>query len=62
LYTDLALPTEGTVEALHELATAKLAELVRTSSSGDKSSGGYDPAELIAAKELLDQETKNLQR
>jgi hypothetical protein len=62
MYTDLALPTEGTVEALHELATAKLAELVRKSTSGNKSSDGYDPAEIRTAKELLDQETKDLQR
>lgn len=62
LYTDLALPTKGTVEALNELATAKLAEILRRSAAGEKSYTGYDPVELKAARELLNQDTKGIQR
>jgi len=53
-YSELALPTEGTLEALHELATAKLAEIVRRGSANESGWDGYDAAELQAARELLD--------
>ena len=61
-YADLALPTEGTVEALRELVTEKLAEIVRRSAAKEKHWDGYDAAELKAARELLDQGTKAVQR
>jgi hypothetical protein len=61
-YSDLALPTEGTLEALNELATAKLAEIIRRSAAGEKSWDGYDAAELKAAKELLQQDTQSVVR
>ena len=56
------MPTEGTVEALRELATEKLAEIVRRSGAKDKHWDGYDPAELKAARELLNQGSKDVQR
>jgi ER membrane protein complex subunit 2 len=48
----LPLPDLKTVERLNETATAKLSEIVRWSASGEYE--GYDPAEVIAAKALLD--------
>lgn len=54
---DLAPPSVATVEKLHELATAKLAEIVRRSGSGE-SGWDYDQSELIAARELLDRDTQ----
>jgi hypothetical protein len=62
VYSDLALPTEGTVKALHELATSKLAEIVRRGSAGEKGWDGYDAAELKAARELLNSGSKDIKR
>ena len=42
------------VKKLEELATNKLAEMVRQFKSGNKSWQGFDEAEIIAARELLD--------
>ncbi|CZR57889.1 uncharacterized protein PAC_07778 [Phialocephala subalpina] len=53
----LAAPDSKTVERLNETATAKLTEIVRLSTRGDAAWGGYDKAELIAAKALLDTDT-----
>jgi hypothetical protein len=53
-YSDLALPTEGTVEAIHELATSKLADILRKNAAGEKGWDGYDQVELDAARKLLD--------
>jgi len=61
-YSDLALPTEGTVQALHELATAKLGEIVRRGTAGEKGWDGYDAAELKAARELLDSSSQKVDR
>jgi tetratricopeptide (TPR) repeat protein len=61
-YSDLALPTEGTVQALHELATAKLGEIVRRGTAGEKGWDGYDAAELKAARELLESSTQKIER
>lgn len=61
-YGDLALPTEGTVEALHELATGKLAEIVRRSGAGEAGWDGYDAGELKAARELLDAGSNSVPR
>jgi ER membrane protein complex subunit 2 len=52
-YSDLALPTQGTVEAINELATSKLAEILRRNGAKESGWDGYDVAELAAAKELL---------
>ncbi|RMZ74127.1 tetratricopeptide repeat domain-containing [Pyrenophora seminiperda CCB06] len=41
---------------LEEIATRKLAEIVRQYKSGNKSWQGYDEAEIIAAGELLDRD------
>ncbi|KAL0254724.1 Inositol phosphatase SIW14 [Diplodia seriata] len=54
---DIAPPSIATVEKLHELATAKLAEIVRRSGSGE-AGWDYDQSELIAARELLDRDTQ----
>ncbi|KAI9755423.1 MAG: hypothetical protein M4579_004280 [Chaenotheca gracillima] len=42
------------LEKLNELATSKLATIVRKSSAGEKGWTGYDRGEVIAARELLD--------
>ena len=44
------------MQKLNQLATTKLAEILRHSKSGDKAYDGYSEAELIAAKELLDRD------
>ncbi|OJD31108.1 tetratricopeptide repeat domain-containing protein [Diplodia corticola] len=54
---DIAPPSVATVEKLRELATAKLAEIVRRSGSGE-AGWDYDQSELIAARELLDRDTQ----
>jgi hypothetical protein len=50
----LPLPDLKIVERLNEMATAKLSEIVRRSVSGESGWEGYDKAEVIAAKALLD--------
>jgi len=50
----LPLPDLKTVERLNETATAKLSEIVRRNVSGEPEFSGYDGAEIIAAKALLD--------
>jgi len=50
------LPDIKTVERLNETATAKLSEILRKSVGGEAGWEGYDKAELIAAKELLNRE------
>ncbi|GME28375.1 Tetratricopeptide repeat domain-containing protein [Neofusicoccum parvum] len=54
---DLAPPAVATVERLHELATSKLAEIVRRSGSGE-AGWDYDQSELIAGRELLDRDVQ----
>lgn len=49
----LPLPDTATVEKLNALATQKLAEIVRRSSSGERNWTGYDAGEIEAARELL---------
>jgi len=58
----LQTPDVRTVERLNELATAKLAEIVRRNTSQEVGWQGYDDAEIIAAKELLDRETAAITR
>lgn len=59
---DLAPPTVDSVKKLNALATAKLAEIVRRSSSGEQGWDGYNAAEIIAVRELLDRDTQKLER
>ncbi|KAK5142563.1 hypothetical protein LTR04_002185 [Oleoguttula sp. CCFEE 6159] len=59
---DLAPPSLASVQRLNELATAKLAEIVRRSAAGERSWTGYETAEVIAARELLDRDTKGVER
>lgn len=60
-YTDLPLPFIESVRGLEVLATEKLSEMVLKGSKGEKGWEGYDEAELIAARELLDRDG-NIQR
>ncbi|KAK4203289.1 hypothetical protein QBC40DRAFT_167224 [Triangularia verruculosa] len=53
---DFTLPDSSTIERLNELATAKLAEIVRHSSAQDRGWKGYDAAEVAAARELLSED------
>ncbi|KAF2016068.1 hypothetical protein BU24DRAFT_422396 [Aaosphaeria arxii CBS 175.79] len=55
---DVPVPKEATVKKLEELATTKLAEIVRSYSSGKKDWAGYNEAEVIATRELLDRDGK----
>lgn len=50
---DFALPDTSTIQRLDELATSKLAEIVRHSAARDRGWRGYDEAEVAAARELL---------
>ncbi|KAI9729066.1 MAG: hypothetical protein M1828_000151 [Chrysothrix sp. TS-e1954] len=59
---DFPLPSLETVEQLNELATSKLAEIVRKHSSKTRGWEGYDTAEVIAARALLDQNTRDTKR
>ena len=59
---DLAPPSLASVKKLNEIATSKLAEITRRSSSGEKGWDGYSEAELIAARELLDRDTQKIER
>jgi ER membrane protein complex subunit 2 len=51
-------PKLQSVKKLEELATSKLAEIVRQYSSGKVGWSGFDEAEVIAARELLDRDGK----
>ncbi|KAF1942677.1 hypothetical protein EJ02DRAFT_401841 [Clathrospora elynae] len=55
---DVPVPSIETVKKLEELATSKLAGIVRQFKSGKKGWMGYDEAEIIAARELLDRDAK----
>lgn len=59
-YNDLALPTEGTAQALHEMATTKLGEIVRRGTAMEDGWNGYDALELEAARQLLDKSSKSI--
>lgn len=59
---DLAPPTLQSIQKLNQLATAKLAEIVRRGSAREKDWDGYDEAELIAAKALIDRDTQPIER
>ena len=59
---ELAPPSAQAVTKLNEIATAKLAEIVRKSASGEKDWDGYSQPELIAARELLNRDTQKISR
>lgn len=60
--TGLPLPEIKTVERLNETATAKLSEIVRRYAANESGYQGYDAAEIIAAKELLNRESAAITR
>ncbi|KAI2473743.1 tetratricopeptide [Annulohypoxylon bovei var. microspora] len=49
-----AVPDAATLNRLDEVATEKLAEIVRRNSAGEKGWQGYDEAEITATRELLE--------
>jgi ER membrane protein complex subunit 2 len=49
----MELPNELTIQKLNEVATQKLAEIVRRNGAKEKLWQGYDEAEVAAARELL---------
>jgi hypothetical protein len=53
---DVPVPSLETIKKLEELATNKLAEIVRQYKSGKKAWTGFNEAEIIAARELLDRD------
>jgi hypothetical protein len=59
---ELPAPSKATIEKLNELATAKLAEIVRRSTSGEKDWDGFSQTEIFAARALLNQNTAAIQR
>jgi len=60
--TGLPLPDSRTVERLNEAATSKLSEIVRRFVANDPGFSGYDSAEIIAAKALLNREADSITR
>ncbi|KAK6219163.1 hypothetical protein LQW54_002412 [Pestalotiopsis sp. IQ-011] len=53
---DFPSPDAATLRRLDELATGKLAEITRRFAAGEKGWQGYDEAEIVAAKALLEEE------
>ncbi|KAK4242515.1 TPR repeat protein oca3 [Achaetomium macrosporum] len=54
--SEFSFPDTNTIERLNELATAKLAEIVRHSTAHDRGWRGYNEAEIAAAQELLSED------
>ncbi|KAJ8127275.1 hypothetical protein O1611_g6362 [Lasiodiplodia mahajangana] len=48
------IPASHTLHNLDELATKKLAEIIRRNSAGEKDWQGYDESEIAAARQLLE--------
>lgn len=59
---ELPTPNVKTIQLLNQQATAKLSEIIRRSTSGEAGWGGYEEAELIAARELLDRDGNSIIR
>ncbi|KAF0331550.1 kinetoplast-associated protein KAP [Colletotrichum asianum] len=59
---DWAVPDTNTVQKLNEVATQKLAEIVRRNSAKDRLWQGYDESEVAAARDLLSKESVELVR
>jgi hypothetical protein len=55
---EIPIPRIETVKKLEEIATAKLGDIVRNAGAGKSGWTGYDQAEIIAARELLDRDGK----
>jgi len=51
-----SVPDVKTLQLLNQTATSKLAEIVRRSVRAERGWEGYDSAEVIAARELLDRD------
>ncbi|KAI0914118.1 tetratricopeptide [Ustulina deusta] len=49
-----SIPAPATLQKLDEVATEKLAEIVRRNSAGEKDWQGYAEGEIVAARELLE--------
>lgn len=58
----LPLPDIKVVERLNETATAKLSEIVRRSAAREAGWEGFDNAEIIAAKELINRDATPITR
>ncbi|KAE9971337.1 hypothetical protein BLS_004473 [Venturia inaequalis] len=61
-YSDLPLPSVKSVEKLNEVATIKLAEIIRRSAAKERGWDGYDEAEIIAARALLNKDDQKVAR
>lgn len=59
---DLAPPPITTVKQLNELSTSKLADICRQHMLKAKDWDGYDEAEVIAARELLNRDEQQTER
>ena len=59
---DFQIPSMKSIEQLNELATSKLAEIVRKHVTKAPGWAGYDGGEVIAARALLDQDTQDVKR
>ncbi|PHH91046.1 hypothetical protein CDD83_1885 [Cordyceps sp. RAO-2017] len=57
-----ALPEQATVEELNQVATKKLAEIVRRFGAREKLWQGYDAGEIAAARELLSKSSTEVVR
>ena len=57
-----APPDQKITQKLNQLATKKLAEIVRRYTAGEKLWQGYDASEIAAAKELLAKATSDVVR
>jgi ER membrane protein complex subunit 2 len=51
-----------TVKRLNEVATSKLSEIIRRSAGGEAGWQGYNKAEVITAKELLNRDSAPITR
>ncbi|KAI9842137.1 MAG: hypothetical protein M1838_003256 [Thelocarpon superellum] len=58
----VAPPSRIEVEKLNQVATAKLAEIIRRASTAEAGWTGYAQSELIAARELLDRDAQAIVR
>jgi ER membrane protein complex subunit 2 len=56
----ILLPDVQTIQLLNQRATEKLSEIIRRSAGGEKGWEGYEDSELIAAREILNRDTKPL--
>lgn len=55
-------PDQKTTQKLNQLATTKLAEIVRRYGAGEKLWQGYEESEIAAARELLSKASSEMVR